>query len=73
MEPLNGFQTNVALSEAAGLPAACLAKLLACAGVGRAAKRWSFFELPSLRRPQVPRERVARCAGLGAAAAASTM
>ena len=31
-----------------------------------AAKRWSFFELRSLRRPQVPRERVARCAGLGA-------
>ena len=34
--------------------------------MGRAAKRWSFFELPSLRRPQVPRKRVARCAGLGA-------
>ena len=39
MEPLNGFQANVAPSEAAGLPAACLAKRLACAGVGRAAKR----------------------------------
>ena len=39
MEPLNGFQANVASSEAAGLPAACLAKRLACAGVGRAAKR----------------------------------
>ena len=31
-------QANAALSEAAGLPAACLAKLLACAGMGRAAK-----------------------------------
>ena len=59
MEPLNGFQANAAPSEAAGLPAACLAKLLACAGMGRAAKRQSFFELPSLRS-------VARCAGLGA-------
>ena len=39
MEPLNGFHANVAPSEAAGLPAACLAKRLACAGVGRAAKR----------------------------------
>ena len=55
MEPLNGFQANAAPSEAAGLPA----KLLACAGMGRAAKRQSFFELPSLRS-------VARCAGLGA-------
>ena len=36
---MNGFQANVAPSEAAGLPAACLAKHLACAGVGRAAKR----------------------------------
>ena len=36
---MNGFQANVAPSEAAGLPAACLAKRLACAGVGRAAKR----------------------------------
>ena len=59
MEPLNGFQANAAPSEAAGLPAACLAKLLACAGMGRAAKRQSFFKLPSLRS-------VARCAGLGA-------
>ena len=49
MEPLNGFQANAAPSEAAGLPAACPAKLLACAGMGRAAKRQSFFELPSLR------------------------
>ena len=47
------------MTEAAGLPAACLAKLLACAGMGRAAKRQSFFELHSLRS-------VARCAGLGA-------
>ena len=39
MEPLNGFQANAAPSEAAGLPAACLAKRLACVGVGRAAKR----------------------------------
>ena len=39
MEPLNGFQANAAPSEAAGLLAACLAKRLACAGVGRAAKR----------------------------------
>ena len=39
MEPLNGFQANVAPSEAAGPPAACLVKRLACAGVGRAAKR----------------------------------
>ena len=59
MEPLNGFQANVAPSEAAGLPAACLVKRLACAGVGRAAKHGCGLrrQVPCRRRlhnPQRP-------------------
>ena len=62
MEPLNGFQANVAPSEAAGLPAACLAKRLASRWHGCGLRR----QVPCRRRlhnPQRPqggrtRERV---------------
>ena len=52
MEPLNGFQANVAPSEAAGLPAACLAKRLALRRRGSRCKalRWHGCGL----RRQVP-------------------